>query len=124
MVWQPSPRRWSPAHLSAPQTTDSLCSSGEAAVFITITALAQTGSNIVVASNVSDSSARQFRYRLPPLGITARFVESDHVSHVRQAIDENTKGVFVESISNSNLLVSDIEALAAAAHEAGVPLIV
>jgi O-acetylhomoserine/O-acetylserine sulfhydrylase len=86
--------------------------------------LAQAGSNIVVASNVSDSSAHQFRYRLPPLDITAQFVESGEIGQLKQAIDENTKGVFVESISNSDLLVSDIEALASLAHEAGVPLIV
>ncbi len=93
-------------------------------MFVTITALAQTGSNIVVASNVSDSSVHQFRYRLPPLGIDARFVKSGQIGHVRQAIDDNTKGIFVESISSKDLLVSDIEALAAVAREAGVPLIV
>jgi len=53
-----------------------------------------------------------------------RFVESGDVGLVKQAIDENTKGVFVESISSTELLVSDIEGLAAVAHEAGVPLVV
>ena len=91
---------------------------------MTITALAQAGSNIVVASHVSDASAQLFRYRLPPLGITTRFVEIKDINLVRQAIDESTKGVFVESISSTNLLVSDIAALAAVAHEVGVPLIV
>jgi O-acetylhomoserine/O-acetylserine sulfhydrylase len=91
---------------------------------MTITALAQAGSNIVVASHVSNASVQLFKYRLPPLGITMRFVESGDVELVKQAIDENTKGVFVESISSAELLVSGIEAFAAVAHEAGVPLIV
>ncbi|TVY87780.1 Homocysteine synthase [Lachnellula willkommii] len=98
--------------------------SGQAALFMAITALAQAGSNIVVASQVCDSSRNVFRYRLPALGITVRFVESGDVELVGRAIDGDTKGVFVESISSTDLLVSDIAALATVAHEAGVPLIV
>ena len=75
----------------------------------------------MVVSTVSESSAHQFRYRLPALGISARFVESGQVV---QAIDEHTKGVFVESISWTDLLVADIKSLAGAAHKAGVPLVV
>jgi O-acetylhomoserine/O-acetylserine sulfhydrylase-like pyridoxal-dependent enzyme len=97
--------------------------SGQAALFITITALASTGDNIIVASQISESSSQQFKYRLSTLGIETRFIESGDVDLIRQAIDENTKGVFVESIS-SDLIVSDIKALATVAHEAGVPLIV
>ncbi|TVY13216.1 Homocysteine synthase [Lachnellula arida] len=98
--------------------------SGQAALFMTITALAQAGSNIVVASQVCDGSRNVFRYRLPALGITVRFVESGDVELIGRAIDGDTKGVFVESISSTDLLVSDIAALAAVAHDAGVPLIV
>lgn len=91
---------------------------------MTITALAQAGSNIVVASQVSDATEHQLRYRLQPLGITAKFVESGDIQNVKGAVDENTKGVFVESISSRDLVVSDIESLAGVAHECGVPLIV
>jgi O-acetylhomoserine/O-acetylserine sulfhydrylase len=90
-------------------------------LFLAISALAKAGSNIVVVSTVSESSAHQFRYRLPPLGISARFVESDQVE---QAIDEHTKAVFVESISSTDLLVADIKHFAGAAHKCGVPLVV
>ncbi|PMD39042.1 O-acetylhomoserine sulfhydrylase [Hyaloscypha variabilis F] len=99
-------------------------SSGQAAVFMTIIAVAQAGSNIVVASSVSESSVNQFKYRLPPLGITARFVDDGNINHVEQAINEHTKAVFVESVSSIDLLVSDIRALATVAHKAGVPLVV
>ncbi|TVY36405.1 Homocysteine synthase [Lachnellula subtilissima] len=98
--------------------------SGQAALFMTITALAQAGDNILIASSVCDVSKTILRYRLPPFGITVRFVESGDVDCIRQAIDGNTKGVFVESISSTDLLVSDIAALAVVVHEAGVPLIV
>jgi O-acetylhomoserine/O-acetylserine sulfhydrylase-like pyridoxal-dependent enzyme len=74
--------------------------------------LAQYGSNIVVASNLSEISAHQFKHRLPPLGITARFVESGNVNEVRKSIDHNTKALFVESISTKDLLIADIEAMA------------
>ncbi|KAF8858572.1 hypothetical protein BDZ45DRAFT_714400 [Acephala macrosclerotiorum] len=99
-------------------------SSSSAALFTTITALAQAGSNIVVASSVSEDAAHTFKYRLPPLGITARFIESGNVDQVGEAIDKDTKFVFAESISSDKLIVSDIEALAATAHSSGIPLIV
>jgi O-acetylhomoserine/O-acetylserine sulfhydrylase-like pyridoxal-dependent enzyme len=124
MEKQPSPLRVSCVHSFRSCITDPLYSSGKAAVFMAVTALAQAGSNIVVASNVSDSTVHQFRHRLPPLGITARFVESGEIGQVERAIDEHTKGVFVDCVSITDLLVSDIETLAAVAHHAGVPLIV
>lgn len=89
-----------------------------------VTALASIGDNIVVASNVSDSTAHQFKDRLPPLGITARFAEHGYIDAVRNLIDENTKAVFVESISSTDLRVANIEALAKVAHDNGVPLVV
>lgn len=91
---------------------------------MTVTALAQYGSNIVVASSVSESSAHQLEHRLPTLGITARFVEDGGLERVRSAIDQNTQAVFVESLSIDGLVVADIESLALIAHENGVPLIV
>ena len=91
---------------------------------MTVTTLAQHGSNIVVASSVSESSAYQLKYRLPPLGITVRFVEDGGLERVRSAIDQNTQAVFIESLSIDGLVVADIESLALIAHENGVPLIV
>ena len=123
MEQQRLPHRGSPVPYPPPRVTN--CNrSGQAALFMTITALAQAGSNIIVASQVTDASAQLFRYRLPAMGITIRFVESGDMELVKQAIDENTKGVFVESIPSTELLVSDLETIAAVAHEAGVPLVV
>lgn len=91
---------------------------------MTVTALAATGSNIVVASDISDASSLQFKFRLPSMGIQTKFVTSRHIDDVRHAIDENTKAVFVESISSQSLLISDIAAIATACHDIGVPLVV
>ncbi|CZR65448.1 related to cystathionine beta-lyases/cystathionine gamma-synthases [Phialocephala subalpina] len=99
-------------------------SSGSAALFTTITALAQRGSNIVVASSVSESTAHILKHRLPPLGINARFVENGSIEKVGEAVDKDTKFVLAESISGDELFVSDIEALAEAAHSKGIPFIV
>jgi O-acetylhomoserine/O-acetylserine sulfhydrylase len=68
---------------------------------MTTTALAQSGSNIVVASNVSESSANYLRYRLPPLGITIHFIESGQPDRVEEALNEHTKAIFIESIAST-----------------------
>ncbi|KAK6580439.1 hypothetical protein PZA11_007461 [Diplocarpon coronariae] len=99
-------------------------SSGAAALFTTIAALAQRGSNIVVASRISDSTARLFQHRLSNLGISVRIVVGGSTEHVSQAIDDDTKCVFAESIPSDDLRVTDIEALAALAHSRGLPLVI
>jgi O-acetylhomoserine (thiol)-lyase len=88
-----------------------------------ITALAQSGSNIVVASRVSKSTRLIFTQRLAPFGIATRFVESGDVGEVRKAIDDNTNAVFAESIAGEGLLITDIDEIAEVAHDLGVPLI-
>ncbi len=93
-------------------------------MFIAITALARSGDNIVVASSVSNTSEHVFKYRLPPLGITAEFVSPYSIDQIREAINESTQAIFVESISSVDLHVADIEALAEAAHAVGIPLVV
>ncbi|KAL3417836.1 O-acetylhomoserine aminocarboxypropyltransferase/cysteine synthase [Phlyctema vagabunda] len=96
----------------------------QAALFITIMSLANAGSNIIVASSISDSSALQFKARLPNMNITARHVEDGDLSRIQELIDENTKAVYIESVSTQDLRVSDIAAIAAVAHQAGIPLVV
>ena len=91
---------------------------------MTLTALTQAGSNIVIASGVSNSSLHILNHRLPPLGIVARFVESGNAEDVRRSINANTKAILVESLCSKSLTVADIEALAGVAHEEGVPLVV
>jgi O-acetylhomoserine (thiol)-lyase len=88
-----------------------------------ITALAQSGNNIVVASRVSEPSRLIFTHRLAPFGISTRFVESGDIGEVRKAIDDNTGAVFAESIATEGLQITDIKGIAEVTHDLGVPLI-
>lgn len=89
-----------------------------------IAGLAGASDNIVSASTISEEVYTQFRYRFPSQGISVRFVDVDDADALRNAIDDKTKAVYVESVSSVGLSVADLEAISAVAHEAGVPLVV
>ncbi|OKL57336.1 hypothetical protein UA08_07424 [Talaromyces atroroseus] len=99
-------------------------SSGEAARWMAITGLAMAGENIVAAATVSEDVYTHFKFRLPAIGITVKFVDINDAEAVRKAIDEQTRAVYIESISSVGLEVADIETIATVALEAGVPLVV
>ncbi|CRG86973.1 O-acetylhomoserine (thiol)-lyase [Talaromyces islandicus] len=99
-------------------------SSGEAARWMAITGVVMTGENIVAAANISEDAYTHFKYRFPSHGISVRFVDIHNVDAIRSAIDDKTRAVYVESIGSFGLEITDIEAVAAVAHESGVPLIV
>ncbi|MDF1826069.1 MAG: O-acetylhomoserine aminocarboxypropyltransferase/cysteine synthase [Verrucomicrobiales bacterium] len=98
--------------------------SGTAGVFYSIINLAQAGDNIVSARNLYGGTYTQFNDILPALGITVKFVDSQDPNAFAEAIDENTRAVFCESVSNPALEITDIEAVANVAHDHGLPLIV
>ncbi|KAG9321230.1 hypothetical protein KVV02_008150 [Mortierella alpina] len=99
-------------------------SSGQAAQFLAITTLAQAGDNIVASSHLYGGTYNQFKVYLPRLGIHVKFAESDEPEAFAKLIDDKTKAVFIESISNPKYIVADIAAIANAVHAKGVPLIV
>ncbi|KAJ5665343.1 Pyridoxal phosphate-dependent transferase major region subdomain 2 [Penicillium maclennaniae] len=99
-------------------------SSGQSAQFMTISALAHAGDNIVSTSNLYGGTYNQFKVMLPRLGITTKFVNGDDPADIRDAIDEKTKLVYVETIGNPRYNVPDFEAIAQVAHEKGIPLVV
>ncbi|MFY3743606.1 O-acetylhomoserine aminocarboxypropyltransferase/cysteine synthase family protein [Anaeromyxobacter sp. Red801] len=99
-------------------------SSGQAAQFLAITNLAQAGDNVVSSSNLYGGTYNQFKVTLPRLGIDVKLVEGAEVDAVREAIDGKTKAIYVESIGNPAGNVPDFEALAALAHDNGIPLLV
>jgi len=99
-------------------------SSGQAAQFLAITTLAQSGDNIVASSSLYGGTYNQLKVTLPRLGIEVRFVDGDDPENFRGAIDAGTKALYVESIGNPGFNVPDFEALATLARENGVPLIV
>ena len=98
--------------------------SGQAAQFVAISTIAQSGDNIVARSSLYGGTYNQFKVSLPRLGIDVRFVEGDDLQAYRDAIDENTKAIYVEAIGNPGFDVPDFQALADVAHEHGIPFIV
>ncbi len=102
-----------------------LFSSGSAANTIAIQNLAEAGDHIVSSPSLYGGTYNLFHYTLPKYGIEVSFVENpDDPESWRAAARPNTKAFFGESISNPKQDLLDIEAVAAVAHEIGVPLIV
>src|ERR1700733_6391077 len=104
---------------------EALCvSTGQAAVNFAVFNLPGLGSNIVSAPQLYGTTHTLFAYVLPNQGVTVRFAESDEAGAIEKLIDDNTRGVFCESVGNPAGNICDIEALARVAHKHGVPLIV
>jgi O-acetylhomoserine/O-acetylserine sulfhydrylase len=98
--------------------------SGQAAQFLAIANIAQAGDNIVSTSLLYGGTYNQFKVTLPRLGIGVKLVDGDDTQKLAAAIDGKTKALYVESIGNPAGNVPDFEALAKAAHDKGIPLIV
>lgn len=98
--------------------------SGQAAITYAIQTIAEAGDNIVAASALYGGTYNLLAHTLPQWGISARFAASDDPADFAALIDDRTKAIFVESIGNPRGNVTDIAAIAAIAHAAGVPLIV
>jgi O-acetylhomoserine (thiol)-lyase len=104
---------------------EALCvSSGQAAINYAVLTLTDNGSNIVSVPQLYGTTHTLFAHVLPRFGITVRFAEADHPTAIERLIDENTKAVFCESVGNPAGNICDLEALAAVAHESGIPLLV
>ncbi|QLE54393.1 O-acetylhomoserine aminocarboxypropyltransferase/cysteine synthase family protein [Nostoc sp. TCL26-01] len=99
-------------------------SSGQAAQFLALSTIAQAGDNIVSTSFLYGGTYNQFKVSLPRLGINVKFIAGDEVENFRQAIDDRTKALYVETIGNPQFNIPDFAALAHVAHEHGIPLIV
>ncbi len=99
-------------------------SSGQSAQLLALTTLAQAGDNIVSSSHLYGGTYNQFKVALPRLGIDVRIVDGDDPDALAAAIDARTKALYVESIGNPSYSIPDFEALAAVAHDAGIPLVV
>ena len=99
-------------------------SSGTAACFYSIITLAQAGDNIVSSNKLYGGTYTQFNDILPTMGITVKFVDAEDPENFRAAIDDKTRAVFCETVSNPALEIVDLEAVAEIAHANGLPLIV
>jgi len=108
----------------APEMGGLALASGTSAVFYAIINLAQAGDNIVSARNLYGGTYTQFADILPALGITVKFVDSTDPENFRRAIDDKTRALFCETVSNPALEIADLDAIGAVASAAGLPLIV
>ncbi len=98
--------------------------SGQAAQTLGLLAITQVGDEIVAANNLYGGTYQLLHYTLPKLGRTVHFVDSGDPGAFRRAITPRTRAVYAETIGNPKLDVPDFEAIAAIAHEAGLPFVV
>ena len=98
--------------------------SGAAAIAYTIEALAQNGGHIVAQKTIYGGSYNLLEHTLPNFGITATFVNIHDLAEVENAIQPNTRAIYIETLGNPNSDIPDIDALAALAHKHGLPLVV
>ncbi|MBP2019705.1 O-acetylhomoserine (thiol)-lyase [Symbiobacterium terraclitae] len=98
--------------------------SGQNAELYAILNLARAGDEIVAASSLYGGTYALFAHNLPRLGITVKFVDPSDPENFRAAITERTRAIYAETIGNPRCDVLDIAAVAAVAHEHGLPLIV
>lgn len=99
-------------------------SSGAAAITYTLEALGQDGGHFVAQKTIYGGSYNLLAHTLPHFGITASFVNIHDLDEVEAAIEENTRGIYVETLGNPNSDIPDLDALASLAHRHGLPLIV
>nr|WP_314459033.1 O-acetylhomoserine aminocarboxypropyltransferase/cysteine synthase family protein [uncultured Clostridium sp.] len=98
--------------------------SGAAAVTYSIENLAKNGDHVVAAKNIYGGTFNLLEHTLPDYGITTTFVDPFNYEEVENAIQENTKLIFIETLGNPNSDVVDIEQFAKIAHTHKIPLIV
>ncbi|SEO79114.1 O-acetylhomoserine sulfhydrylase [Salinihabitans flavidus] len=100
------------------------CSSGHAAQIMALFPLMGPGLNVVVSTRLYGGSITQFSQTIRRFGWSARFVDFDDMDAVAAAIDDDTRAIFCESIANPGGYITDLDAAAKVASDAGIPLIV
>ena len=100
------------------------CSSGHAAQLMALFPLMEPGRNVVVSTRLYGGSVTQFTHTIKRFGWDATFVDFDDLDAVKAAVNEDTRAIFCETIANPGGYVTDLEAIAAIANAAQVPLIV
>ncbi|MCT4332324.1 O-acetylhomoserine aminocarboxypropyltransferase/cysteine synthase [Paracoccus sp. YLB-12] len=100
------------------------CSSGHAAQILALFPLMGPGKNIVASTRLYGGTVTQFSHTIRRFGWSAKFVDMDDPQALEAAIDDDTRAIFCESISNPGGYVTDIPAVAKIADAAGIPLIV
>jgi O-acetylhomoserine (thiol)-lyase len=98
--------------------------SGAAAITYSILAVASAGDHIVAQKTIYGGSFNLLEHTLSQYGIETTFVNVHDLQEVENAIKDNTKAVFLETLGNPNSDIPDIDAIAAIAHKHGLPVII
>jgi len=98
--------------------------SGASAITYTIEALASKGDNIVSQKTIYGGSYNLFAHTLPRYGIDTIFVDVHNLEEIKNAINENTKAIYLETLGNPNSDIPDIDAIAEIAHSHKIPLVI
>ena len=98
-----------------------LCvSSGQSAIFFAVANVAEVGDNILISDKLYGGAVTLLTHTIKKFGIEARVFKSDDASNLEEQIDDNTKAIFFESLSNPQIAIADIEAIVAIAQSKGV----
>ena len=98
--------------------------SGAAAISYVFQALASSGDHIVAAKTIYGGTYNYLAHTFPHSGVTTTFVDPDDVQNFEDAIQDNTKAIFIETLGNPNSNIIDIKAVAEIAHKHNIPLVV
>ena len=98
--------------------------SGAAAIAYTIEALAANGGHIVAQKTIYGGTYNLLEHTLPLYNITATFVDTRNLKEVEDAIQDNTRAIFLETLGNPGSDLPDVDAIAAIAKRHGLPLVV
>ena len=95
-------------------------SSGQAAIFYAISNLFETGDNIIISDKIYGGSVTLFKHTMKRFGLEARVFELDNPETINALVDDKTKAIFFESLSNPQIAVADIDAISAIAKKHGI----
>ena len=98
--------------------------SGAAAITYVIQALAANGGHIVAQKTIYGGSYNLLAHTLPQYGIRTTFVDAHDLGEVENAIEEDTRAIYLETLGNPNSDIPDIDAIAEIAHKHGLPVVV
>jgi len=95
-------------------------SSGQAAIFYAVSNLYEAGDNIIVSDKIYGGSVTLFQYTMKRLGLEARVFDLDKPETIEALVDDKTKAIYFESLSNPQIAVADIDAISAIAKKHGI----
>ena len=98
--------------------------SGAAAITYTIEALAANGGHIVAQKTIYGGSFNLLSHTLPQYGIRTTFADAHNLEEIENAIEDDTRAVYLETLGNPNSDIPDIDAIAEIAHRHGLPLVI